>query len=135
MLAGACGMVLPIVIGYFLRGGLAFWLTKTGVRDHLRAPASRVRCAWRNAVAWGPIVFMQGTLGAWLFTVSKMGWTDGNMVIDSSAAGREFAVIGMTIGAFMFALGIALFVGVFCAIIQPRRGVQDLLAGTYLVRR
>ena len=34
------------------------------------------------------------------------------------------SVAGMTIGAFMFALVIALFVGIFCAIIQPRRGVR-----------
>ena len=134
LLAGTCGMILPLVLGYFLRGGLAFWLTKTAVRDRMRAPASRLRCAWRSAIAWSPIVFIQGTLGAWLFAVTQLDWVDGNLTVDT-AAERQFGVISMTIGAFMIALGIALLVGIICTIIQPRRGVQDLLAGTYLVRK
>ncbi|MDG2383714.1 MAG: protein kinase [Pirellulaceae bacterium] len=121
------GLVFAASIGYGLRGGLAFWLTGTDVRSNSRAPASSARCAWRNVVAWTPVLSFQAVLGIWFIFLSGMVAGVGNVPMETRFT---WTMLSAYLGAF----GIVQIVGFVTAILQPRRGLQDILAGTYLVR-
>ena len=66
----------------------------------------------------------------------------GNVVVDTAGGGGfnqpvslKMGLSWLTVVVYMLIFAIAQVVGFACALIQPRRGLQDLLAGTYLVRR
>ncbi len=121
-LASAAGFTVAAMGGYVSRGGLAFWLTRIQVCDRVGQPASRCRCAWRNLVAWSLLIVLQALLGKWTIDVARV--TDEEL-------GIEFAVLGL----YQLVLLLVLIIGLFYAVVQPRRGLQDLAAGTRLVRR
>jgi len=101
---------IPALIAALLfRGGLV--LLVTGVtfvrRDGLRA--SRLRVFWRALVAWSPVV-----LGAVLAVTLK----------------PVFGIFGGALAAMMLTGGLAIL-----SIALPKRGLADLLAGTWPVPR
>ena len=121
------GSVIAALIGYWLCGGIAFWLTGTDVRSNARAPASPARCAWRNVVAWLPIVLFHSVLGIWFVFLS-------GLVGGFETLPMEARFTWTMLGAYLATLAVVQLVGFVTAVLQPRRGLQDILAGTYLVR-
>jgi hypothetical protein len=115
-LAAVAGLTAAAIMGYSMRGGLAFWLTNTEIRDKSGQPASGLRCAWRNIVAWFPLITAQAIIG-WM-----------NTALNSELR----SMVG---GQYMGVLSVVLLIGGLYAIVQPRRGLQDWAAGTRLVRR
>ena len=123
------GLILPAVFGFTTRGGLAFWLTKTEVRTASRELAGRWRCAWRSIVAWAPVLACQTYLGIWIADLTTLMDESGNPI--SGHAALMWSITGLIAGIF----GIVQLAAAVFAILQPRRGFQDLIAGTRLVRR
>ena len=123
----ATGLSIAALVSYWLRGGIAFWLTGIDVRNNSRAPASPARCAWRNVVAWLPIVSFQAVLGIWFIFLSGMVGGVGKVSVEAQFT---WTMLGAQLATF----GVVQLVGFVTAILQPRRGLQDILAGTYLVR-
>ena len=115
--------VAPVaLVAYLTKGGPAFWLTKTAIRDNKsRRPASSLRCAVRNMVAWFPILVIHSLLGPFTFFSAR------NV--------NELTVEISLMGIYVSILILLQFSGMVYAIVKPRRGLQDLLAGTCLVRR
>ncbi|MCP4191977.1 MAG: protein kinase [Planctomycetaceae bacterium] len=121
------GLVLAASVAYCLRGGMAFWLTGTDVRTTSRSPASSARCAWRSVVAWTPVLSFQAVLGIWVIFLSGMVGGLGKVPL-------ETRFTWTMLSAYLLAFGVVQIVGFVTAILQPRRGLQDILAGTYLIR-
>jgi hypothetical protein len=104
--------VLCTLFAVLLRGGLSFRLFGMGLRDASGERASRLRCAGRSLAVWLPLVVPYG-LGAWLAMRGSVG-------------------LGLAIfvaGALIHALAVGY------AILRPSRGLQDRVAGTWLVSR
>jgi hypothetical protein len=117
------GMMMPLAFGSIFcalvfRSGLA--MLTFGVvavkRDGSRA--GRLRVFWRALVTWSPILFGLVALGLWLFSAP-------------ADAGNMNVVLGIAGG---LALGLFAVLGVVSALL-PERGLQDRLAGTWLVPR
>lgn len=125
-LAVLLAAALPVLLGYWLRGGPVFRITGTVVR-HQNAPASRLRCGWRSLLAW---------------SLSMIGWSLlGMMQTPGSESGfpmtgnREEALFYMAV-SMVWSFAYLLFIlGALCTLIRPSRGIQDYLAGTSLVPR
>jgi hypothetical protein len=104
--------VLCTLFAVLLRGGLSVRLFGMGLRDASGQRASRLRCAGRSLLVWAPLALLYA-LGAWL-------------------ALHDHTEVGLAISlatALIHALGLAY------AIAHPSRGLQDRLAGTWLVPR
>jgi hypothetical protein len=131
-LATAGGLLLPGLIGFLCRGGPAFLITKTRVRGITAGnpPASRWQCAWRNAIAWLPLCGLNAVFGVWLMQFQALGLTGGAPTVTDEAMMMDWA----TMGLLMIGLVFVLLCGLVLTIALPRRGAQDILAGTILVR-
>ncbi len=123
------GLILPALFAFTTRGGLAFWLTKTQVRTPSRKLAGRWRCAWRSIVAWAPVLACQSYLGILIADLTSLMDSSGNPI--SGHATLMWSATGLIAGIF----GLVQLAGAIFAVLQPRRGFQDLIAGTQLVRR
>jgi hypothetical protein len=122
----AFDVALPAILGFWWRGGPVFHFLGIEVRRPDGRPAGRLRCAWRNVVAWVPLISFNAVLP--IFMLTGLGVSEPEM---SGPIMMAVALLGCG-GACveLFALG-----GVLYAILSPRRGIQDLLAGTCLVPR
>ena len=80
-------------------------------------------------VAWAPVLACQSYLGIWIADLTSMMDANGNPI--SGRAALMWSVTGIIAGIF----GVVQLSAAVFAILQPRRGFQDLLAGTRLVRR
>jgi uncharacterized RDD family membrane protein YckC len=116
------GLAVVALVTYVTSGGPAFRLTKTSIRNNRsKRPATKLRASLRNLIAWLPIVTFHSILGP--FTIASLqGVTE---------FGMAFALMGIFLVTQVFIQ----LVGILYAIVRPRRGLQDLLAGTCLVRR
>ncbi len=105
--------VLGLIGAVAARGGLTFRMFGTAVVTRDGAPASRLRALLRALVAWAPAVA--------LFAVPLVlsGFSDSTLR-------------GMSLRVAAIAL---LFAGGLWAIRRPPRGIQDRVAGTWLVPR
>ncbi|MFK7817570.1 MAG: RDD family protein, partial [Planctomycetaceae bacterium] len=122
LIAVAIAVALPLIVGFAFRGGPVFRLAGLEVRRHGR-PASAVRCAIRNLVAWVPITVGSALL---MWFVGEMFHAEGQQTsAGTRAAFFGITLVGMTIG----------LLGAVAAVLMPRRGVQDIVAGTELVVR
>ena len=130
----ALGLALPAAIGFALRGGPVFRFMGIEVRRSRGRPASRLRCAWRNLVAWTPIMIAFSFNVAVLPMIVKGMQLQPAAASDSGGAGEgEPAAFLMMLGAgsgFMLLVHAA---GAIYAAVRPQRGIQDLLAGTMLI--
>ncbi|HUF61490.1 MAG TPA: protein kinase [Verrucomicrobiales bacterium] len=131
-LATAGGLVLAAATGLLSRGGLAFLITKTRVRGVAAGnpPASRWQCAWRSAVAWLPLCALQAVFGVWFIQIPALNLDGGQPSVSGEAVMMDWA----TVGFMSLALFSVLLCGLVLTIALPRRGAQDILAGTVLVR-
>ena len=121
-LAATGGLLVAASLGYALRGGPAFWLTGIEIRSH-NGPATPRRCAWRNVVAWLPLMLLYSAIGVTAGTMIRSGGAPESNI--------ELAILAVCQATFG---GLALL-GVAYSVLQPRRGLQDLASRTFLVRR
>ena len=110
----------------FYEGGLAFRLCNFEVRRLDGQRPAAVRRMWRNSLAYLPIICGQTAFGTWI------GYPYSSSFGDSvEQLGYQLWLVMLTI---IFGALIAL-IGALSSVMSPRRGIQDLLAGTYLVRK
>ena len=120
------GMMMPLALGSLFcalvfRSGLAMLIFGVVAVKRDGSRAGRLRVFWRALVTWSPILFgLVGfvALGLWLFADPD------------SAEGFTF-VMGI---ASEMAIGLVAVLAVVSALL-PERGLQDRLAGTWLVPR
>jgi uncharacterized RDD family membrane protein YckC len=116
----------PALLGFWLCGGPAFWFLGIEVRRPDGQLASRLRCAWRNVVAWIPLILFNGSLP---FFMNMQPKTYG----PQSLTPQELAMVILSCsGSCLMFFAI---LGLIYGIVRPQRGVQDLLAGTCLLPR
>ncbi len=120
-------LLVPAVLGAWPRGGPVFWFTGVAVCRADGRPAGRLRCAWRNVLAWTPLTIPYCILGGcFLFLTAHSG--------QSFAPSKlAFTLLGLICCAEL--LGLVGVVGAVYAVVRPQRGIQDFLAGTRLVPR
>jgi hypothetical protein len=104
------GLVLGLLSGLLFRGGLVLRWLGISVVNKSGAEVSRLRGLWRTVVAWSPAGAAVVIAMLWIFSSY-----DFLPVIVMPLAG------GLT--------------GIVWAVVNPERGLQDKVAGTYLVPR
>jgi uncharacterized RDD family membrane protein YckC len=115
-LAGA----FPFLVGFWFRGGPVFRVTGVEVRRR-NQPATRLRCALRNSAAWGPS----------MLSFCALGWLQ--LLTNDPELSRSGWALGLSMS---WSLPMLLHAGgAIIAIASPRRGLQDLFAGTSLAAR
>ncbi len=124
MQAGLVTLLLAIgslVCALAFRSGLAMLIFGVVAVKRDGSRAGRLRVFWRALVTWSPVVF--GLVGLVVLGLQ--------MFADPAVAESIFAVLGVACG---LALGLfaALAIG---SALMPERGLQDRLAGTWLVPR
>ena len=97
-----------IICGFLFRGGALLYLFGIAVQTMDGSRASRLRCLLRAVVAWSPLLLPYLAI----------------------VAGHES--IGTELLWILFPLAV---LGAIYTIIRPERGIQDRIAGTYLVPR
>jgi hypothetical protein len=129
-------LVLPVAVGFWAHGGPVFRLLSISVRRSSGEPASRMRCAWRNFVAWMLVIL------AYTYNVAVLPGLMKTMQVGSSTATASNDMSAATQALWLALAGIAPALAILMhaagacyAIVRPRRGIQDLLAGTRLVPR
>jgi uncharacterized RDD family membrane protein YckC len=129
-------LLTPAVLGYFTHGGPVFRLVSIAVRRNDGRPATRLRCAVRTGVAW--VLAMLNTA----MTIAVLPIFTSVDSMGLPAAGEEHAAVPadalwglMLAGCASGLLYIFHILGAIYAIVQPERGLQDLIAGTRLVPR
>jgi uncharacterized RDD family membrane protein YckC len=115
LLTALLGLAVPTIAGFVLRGGPVFRMAGIDVLRTNGNRASRLRCCCRGALAWIPVL-------------APVAAVTSNIGVDD--------LFGMVILTCTFTL-IAPFsvVGAIWSVARPRQGVQDRLAGTFLVPR
>lgn len=112
-------VIAPAVVGYIFRGGPVFRIARVQPRRK-GIPASPVRCAVRNAVAWIPC-----TVGTALLM-----WFVIELFLREAASRSTASLYSLIIAGFLLLIFIC---GALLTIAMPRRSLQDLIAGTELV--
>jgi hypothetical protein len=133
----------PAVVGYAARGGPVFLFLGMVVNDPQRRRAGRWRCAWRNFIAWAPMMIMQvaGTVELVQpgFEESPAKWEESFAAGDwqTAVVGKEsrFVIIYAFLGCATVCTAPLYALGVVLTVLCPRKGDQDLLARTHLVPR
>jgi hypothetical protein len=122
-------VALPAAIGLWMRGGPVFRLLGFEVRRASGRPASRLRCAWRNVVAWAPLLMSNAGLPV-LVAVPDL------LAVDPEyATSWNFLLLVVLLGAgSCLVTAVAIFAAIY-GVVRPQRGIPDLLAGTCLVPR
>jgi hypothetical protein len=122
--AGIMTLLLAIgslVCALAFRSGLAMLIFGVVAVKRDGSRAGRLRVFWRALVTWSPVVF--GLVGS----VALGLWAFG----DPADGGNMNVVMGIASG---FALGLFAALAIVSAL-MPERGLQDRLAGTWLVPR
>ncbi len=134
LLAVGCCSLIAILTGGLCRGGPIFLLTGVMVRrNKTLEPASWIRCAFRNWVTWLPFAFFI----AWIAIMAEF-FVDPRFVT-ASQTGFDFSdladpwLIGSTL--LMLPTTMMMMFGPLYAILKPSRGIQDVIAGTRLIRK
>lgn len=124
----ATATLLPAVLGFWLKGGPTFRFMRIAVlrRDRL---ASRGRCAWRSFLAWAPATLLNSASACMLMLTLRS--FAQKRPSPSATVGDAFAAL--LIFFVLLLAGTILAGGSFYAIVRPRRGLQDILAGVTLV--
>jgi hypothetical protein len=123
-------MLIPAIAAAVFRGGPVFWLTKTEVVRSDGRRASRLRCAWRSLVAWSGLMLPYELLGLFVSTFAPTAGSE-EIKVQGSMPPNPILFLSSMCGAEL--LGLLFVIGAVWAVAQPRRGLQDRLAGTSLV--
>lgn len=119
ILLSVAAAAVPFVVGWAFRGGLVFRIARVEVRRN-GLPASPLRCAIRNLLAWGTATT---GLGWFSYSITSMFFSQDPNVVNS-------LLLILAVGLLVcFALGSLV------NLLLPRRGLQDLIAGTELVAK
>jgi hypothetical protein len=114
-------------MGFWFRGGPVFRLAGIEVLHRDGQPASRVRCAVRNLLAWAPVLIMIAMQAGTIVVFKQREDATSDFVANGLMAVPFIAVLtGM--------IPVAI-IGTIFALVRPQRGLQDLFAGTCLVPR
>lgn len=135
--AALVAWLLPAIVGFAFRGGPAFWLTGIEVLRADGRRAGRWRCAWRSFIAWTALTIPYAFLGAAAAQFAFAGETASGQPLPEYVAGPHQPSFWMFMGGLCLAelLGLLFCLGAVYALIRPRQGIQDKLAGTYLMPR
>jgi uncharacterized RDD family membrane protein YckC len=124
-------------IAFALQGGPAFRVAGIEVRRTDGRRAGRWRCAWRNLLAWLPLLIPYSFLG-WLLakmTVNNVAPDGAGPPVFTPPEGVSVIWTVLLPLCGLECLGLLFVVGGIFTVLRPRRGLQDLLAGTCLVPR
>jgi hypothetical protein len=119
--------LLWAIWAFLLRGGLSYRLTGIAMVQRNGRPSARWRCAWRALIVWAPVT----------------GLLLASMSLEFYRLSLHFGPPGHTPSSYLawfswltwwLAAGLLLCY-LWLAQRSPVRGVQDVLAGTYLVPR
>ncbi len=106
--------ILGIMSAFIFHGGLLLYLSGITVQTGDGEKASRLRCLWRALIGWSPVLITLICAIITVFFVPPLGILEFSSVV-------------------IVVLWLPLFVGAIYAVAKPERGIQDRLAGTYLV--
>ncbi len=137
-LASVFGLVLPASLGFLCNGGVAFALSGFETRTMKTRRASRIRSALRNIVAWLPLTIPQAIFNVSIFLLAAVQMqTRGNLPSDNGPPDEMWPLIvgWIVVAAPIFGMLVIAATGFLYAMISPRRGLQDRIAGTYLVHK
>ena len=134
MLTFLIGSLIVFLTGGIFRGGPIFQLTGVMVRrNKTLEPATWIRCAIRNWVAWIPfILFITWIAIIAEFFIDPRFMTGSQTSFDMNEL-RDPWLIGSTL--MMLPAGLAMVLGPVYSILKPSRGIQDVIAGTRLIRK
>jgi eukaryotic-like serine/threonine-protein kinase len=104
-------LIFGLLSGLLSRGGLVLRWLGIAVVTSSGSEVSRSRALWRSVIAWSPCVAVI-LIAPILFFLSLS---------------VSLSIIGVLLAVSLF--------GIIAAIINPEQGLQDRLAGTYLVPR
>ena len=121
------GAIPSLVMALLFRGGLVLRLLGLAVVKEDGTEASRLRLFWRSLVAWFPAL-LSGPLLALL-----VGPT-GGLFIALSRGCPAYLFIALLALASVYSIFLTAIL-VFWSALLPERGLQDRLAGTWLVPR
>jgi hypothetical protein len=131
-------MVAAAAIGFRFRGGPVFRFMDIEVRRADGRPAGRLRCAWRNLLAWLPAIqtvnFGLLMMAAGLNMMAAQGGNVPQFPVPVMDVKQAPGVV-LPIYCSGCCLEIFFIFGPFYSLARPQRGLQDLLAGTRLVPR
>ena len=113
---GGAWAIFAILAAGVMRTGAVYRLARIAVVTRAGVEASRLRSLLRSAIAWSPLLLACSWAPAGVF--------DGEL-------GDLPAMFGLSA-----LISVSVFLaGAVYAIVQPERGIQDRIAGTYLVPR
>ena len=107
------------------RGGLLLRLFGMALVDAGGRPATFRRILLRGVLVWGAVIMLFP--GGWLFASSRFFSVDALSGLSSALA--QYGFLGMAPSAALIAAAAA------WAVFHPSHGLQDRLAGTYLVTK
>ena len=126
-------LVLPMVMGFWMRGPI-FRFMDIDICHQQGGQASRMICALRNALAWGPLMIVTGAMTA--FSGAGLARIKDELVEGSFAyALHNSPVLAGGIFAVAVAAMVLIVAGVVVAIRNPERGIQDFVSCTRLLPR
>lgn len=122
--------LVVMTLGAVFGGGPVFRVSGVLVRKNKTLePASPIRCALRNWLAWLPLI----SLGACLSIVIQQ-----QLLLESQGrpgiSGEDGTILIVCLLAFLPLLGVVVF-GALYSILRPSRGMADVIAGTRLIRK
>jgi uncharacterized RDD family membrane protein YckC len=118
--------ILGVLFAWLLRGGLLLRVFGMAVVTRNGERVSRLRALCRGFAAWGLIIVALCLLTGLSFVFVRSPRPPTVML--SHQAGVLLSLIGLAIGMLVI-----FFVGAVWAVVRPERGLQDRIAGTYLV--
>ena len=138
------GLIVAAVVGLFCslvsRGGIALRLIGAAVVTRNGAPASGARARLRAALSWAPVLAATAALFAGhspllsltppasqFYAVRVLQFLPVFFLSEPSIVATRVAIVTGALAVFA--------IGVIAAVIEPERGLQDRLAGTWLVPR
>jgi hypothetical protein len=123
----ALGAIPSLAMALLFRGGLILRMLGLAVVNEDGTEASRLRVFWRNLIAWFPAL-LSGPLVALL--VGPAGGLAHGLSVGTPTS---VFIVSLTAASFCCIMLTAMLV--VCFALLPERGLQDQLAGTWLVPR
>jgi hypothetical protein len=106
--------IIGLASGWLFRGGVALRMFDIAVVTSDGKPVSRLRAGWRGLAAWSPVIVGFVYLAPLLIRPED----------------PEAPPLAVALGPW-----VVFVAGAVWAVICPERGLQDRIAGTYLVPR